>query len=104
MTRTLMTRMILSVALCASASAASAQPRPSTERLTCSQARAIVASHGAVILNTGPHTYDRYVRDQGFCGLAEVAETVWERTADVVQCPVGYRCRPAGEARDREGP
>jgi hypothetical protein len=39
---------------------ASAQ-RPSTLAMSCGEARAIVATHGAIVLSTGPHLYNRYV-------------------------------------------
>src|SRR5688500_1474330 len=98
----LVTRTSLSLGLILLATAAVAQPRPATDQMTCGQARALVAARGAVILATGRHTYDRYVRDQSQCALSEIAEISWERTADTAQCPVGYRCKQAGEQRSRE--
>ncbi|MCG7391786.1 hypothetical protein MHY87_02550 [Microvirga sp. ACRRW] len=68
----------------------------STLAMTCAQARGIVASQGAVVLRTGPTTYDRYVRDGSFCALQETARPAWVRTADSAQCPVGGVCRSAG--------
>jgi hypothetical protein len=44
------------------------------------------------VLGTGPHTYDRYVAHQGFCGLDQVTDPAYERSADTPQCFVGYRC------------
>ncbi|MXQ12320.1 hypothetical protein [Microvirga makkahensis] len=70
-----------------------AQSGPTTLAMTCAQARGIVASQGAVVLRTGPTTYDRYVRDGSFCALQETARPAWVRTADRVQCPVGGVCR-----------
>jgi len=80
--------------------AAMAQQRPLTPNLSCQQARALVASRGAIVLGTGAYTYDRFVRDQSFCALNEITEPAWERTADADQCPIGYRCRSAGDKRD----
>jgi hypothetical protein len=82
----------LSVAALFAATAALAQPRPSTTAMTCSAVRALVASQGAVVLGTGPQTYDRYVAHQGFCGLDQVTDPAYERSADTPQCFVGYRC------------
>jgi len=67
--------------------------RPSTLAMTCAQAKALVASRGAIVLSTSPTTYDRYVRDASFCTWPEMAQTAWVRTADVEQCPLGAVCR-----------
>jgi hypothetical protein len=40
--------------------------------------------------------YDRFVRDQGFGALNEIAQQVWEPTADA-------RRRPVGDSRQVEG-
>lgn len=69
-----------------------AQSAGTTLSMTCNQARGIVASQGAVVLHTSPTTYDRYVRDSSFCGIASVARPAWVRTADVPQCPIGGVC------------
>ena len=88
----MMMRSALSFAALFAASAALAQPRPSTTAMPCSAVRALVASEGAVVLGTGPHTYDRYVAHQGFFGLDQVTDPAHERSADTLQCFVGYRC------------
>lgn len=81
------------LALIGMTAAAQAQPRMSTLGLTCGQARAIVSSQGAIVLNTGRTTYDRFVSSPAFCPLGETTEPAWVRTADAAQCPIGYRCR-----------
>lgn len=75
------------------ATGALAQSGATTLTMTCAAARGIVASQGAVVLRTGPTTYDRYVRDSSFCALQETARPAWVRTADIAQCPVGGVCR-----------
>lgn len=70
-----------------------AQEGASTLNMTCDQARGLVASQGAVVLHTGPTTYDRYVRDASFCAIQQMTRPAWVRTADVAQCPVGGVCR-----------
>jgi hypothetical protein len=81
-------------------SSALAQSHPLTLRMPCSQARELVAAEGAIVLHTGPTTYDRYVGGNGQCALGETLEPVWVPTADTPQCPIGYRCvqrvRPSG--------
>jgi hypothetical protein len=84
----------LTAAFVSLATAAFAQSRPSTLRMTCAQAKGLVATRGSIVLSTGPYTYDRFVTHGGYCFRGEVAEPVWVRTADSPQCPIGYRCKP----------
>jgi hypothetical protein len=84
---------VLSAALALAATGAVAQPRPSTQAMTCGQAQGLVASRGAVVLNTGPTTYERFVASQGFCQFDEMIQPMWAPTRDTPQCPIGYRCR-----------
>jgi hypothetical protein len=89
----------LALALAHAATAAVAQVGPSTLQMRCSQAAALVSSQGAVVLSTGPTTYDRYVNGGGFCERSETAEPAFVRTADAPQCLVGYICRELFRAR-----
>ena len=88
-----MRKAFLVLAFVASASGADAQQRPFTPNLYCGQAQQIVFSRGAAVLGTGTYTYDRYVRDRGFCQIDETIEPAWVPSRDTPQCPVGYRCR-----------
>ncbi len=90
-----MKRVLVFLAATAVASGALAQSDPTTQTMTCAQARGLVASQGAVVLRTGPGGYDRFVRDSSFCIALTRAEPAWVRTADVAQCPIGGRCVPA---------
>jgi hypothetical protein len=83
------------------ASSVSAQQRPFTPGMSCNQARQIVFSRGAVVLGTGTYTYDRYVRDQGFCEINETIQPGFVPTRDTPQCPVGYLCRDSDFLFDR---
>ena len=85
------TALVLAFMVCASG--VQAQQRPFTPAMSCGQARQIIFSRGAVVLGTGTYTYDRYVRDRGFCQIDESIEPAWVPTRDTPQCPVGYRCR-----------
>lgn len=71
-----------------------AQSRPLTLRMSCAQAQGLVASQRAIVLNTGPLTYDRYVGSSGSCAVGETMDPAWVPTADTAQCPIGYRCAP----------
>lgn len=73
--------------------AASAQARPSTLQMSCAQAQALVASRGAVVLTTGAHTFDRFVRDWRYCATSEYADPAAARTADNPSCNLFYVCR-----------
>jgi hypothetical protein len=84
--------LLASAALIALSIDALAQSNPLTLRMSCGQAQGLVAARGAIVLNTSPLTYDRYVRGNGFCALGEITEPVWVPTADTAQCPIGYRC------------
>jgi hypothetical protein len=89
-----MKRVLASLILASLSTGATAQSAATTLAMTCQQARQIVASQGAVVLRTGPTTYDRYVRDSSFCGRSLTADPAWVRSADTAQCPIGGICRP----------
>jgi hypothetical protein len=63
--------------------------------MSCQHARALVASQGAIVLRTGPITYDRFVVSPAFCMRAETTKPDWVPTADTPQCFIGYVCRPS---------
>jgi hypothetical protein len=84
---------LLFLLLPATGSAALAQSAGTTQAMSCGQAAGIVGERGAVVLHTGPTTYNRYVAGPGYCMHEETTEPVWVRTADSSQCFIGYRCR-----------
>jgi hypothetical protein len=86
------TTLALTVA-CALSTGAVAQSRTTTLDMTCAQARALVVAQGAIVLRTGPYTYDRYVSNASYCAVQETVRPQWVRTADVPQCLVGGVCR-----------
>jgi hypothetical protein len=69
-----------------------AQGRPDARQLTCNEARSLIAGNGAVVMTTGPNTYERYVAGTRFCYSPEVAVPAWISTRDTSQCVVA-RCR-----------
>lgn len=75
-----------------------AQARPATPRMSCAAAARLVQRAGAIVLTTGPNTYDRFVKDRRFCQTTEVTKPEWVRTADDPQCFIGYSCHES----DRE--
>jgi hypothetical protein len=48
----------------------------------CAAINARIASAGALVLDTGPITYDRYVRDLGFCEASQITVPDFIRSAD----------------------
>ena len=66
--------------------------RLASPRTPCAAVAAAVTSRGAVVLDTGPGTFERVVRDAGLCALEETTRPAFEPTADDPRCFVGYRC------------
>ena len=71
---------------------AGAQQRLSTPAMTCREAAALVAARGHIVLSTGRFTYERVVRDAGFCAVTETTTPSWLPTRDNASCLVGFRC------------
>ncbi|MBN9218986.1 MAG: hypothetical protein J0I79_13620 [Mesorhizobium sp.] len=68
-----------------------ADARPDSRSMSCAQVQAMIQSHRAVVLTTGPNTYDRYVRQFGHeCDWPEVPMSAYIPSRDGT-CPV-YRC------------
>ncbi|TGQ64257.1 hypothetical protein EN829_020170 [Mesorhizobium sp. M00.F.Ca.ET.186.01.1.1] len=84
-------RAILVTALAALVATGAAEARPDSRRISCAQINAMIQSHRAVVLTTGPNTYDRYVRQFGNeCDWPQVPMSAYIQARDG-QCPV-YRC------------
>lgn len=66
--------------------------RPYSPGLPCHSIQTLIFTKGAVVLSTGPFTYDRFVRDQGYCVLGEITEPAWVITSDQRECFIGYTC------------
>ncbi len=92
-----MIRTAIAIATCCLASISMAQTRPLTTALTCAAAADVVNRNGAIVLGTGPTTYDRYVRDGSGCGIGASTSPAFVPAKDRAQCFVGYVCR----GRDR---
>lgn len=69
-----------------------AEARPDSRSMSCTQIQAMIQNRRAVVLTTGPNTYDRYVRQFGNeCDWPEVPMSVSIPSRDGA-CPV-YRCQ-----------
>jgi hypothetical protein len=87
-----MAKLLLALVLTLANAGAFAQARRYVSQIPCVQARGLVDQLGAVVLYSGPYSYDRYVRDSSFCTRPDRTEPTWIATADTPQCFVGYRC------------
>ncbi|MEO3385784.1 hypothetical protein [Mesorhizobium sp. CAU 1741] len=83
--------LIIAASLLA-ATAAQAQNRPDSRSLSCGQVQSLIEDRGAVVMTTGQHTYDRFVRNRWQCfSTAEVGVRTHIASQDTGSCPV-YRC------------
>jgi hypothetical protein len=98
------TSVVKGVAACLALCAASpclSQGRPDTTTMSCQAAASLVGARGAIVLSTGPTTYDRYVLDEGFCTRDEITKPAFVPTADNRQCFIGYYCFPKQYENER---
>jgi hypothetical protein len=70
-----------------------AMARPDTRTMTCQYAQGFVRQNKAVIMSTGPYTYERFVANSvGYCGPQEQTRLLTAPTLDNPRCRVGYIC------------
>ena len=80
--------------------ASTAHARPDTRAMTCAQTQARIKRDHAVVLTTGPGTYDRFVRQFGDeCDWPEVPISTTVPAKDG-ECRV-YRCEEPVDLPDR---
>jgi hypothetical protein len=75
--------------------------RPNTTAMSCREAEATVQRAGAIVMSTGPHTYQRFVAGISSCSLGEDVEPGTARTRDSERCQVGYLCKHRNIGGDR---
>ena len=85
------------LALAAVAPPAIAQVGPPTSQRTCGANRQLVLREGAVVLDTGPSTYARFVRSGAECLVDQFPEPAWVPSSNNPQCFIGYRCRDGAD-------
>jgi hypothetical protein len=67
--------------------------RISSANMTCAQVKTAVRNHGAVIIYSSQHIYDRFVAHRGYCAFDQILRSKAVRSADKVRCYAGYVCR-----------
>ncbi len=91
-------RYLLTLSVLAlTASAAVAQVGPATSQRTCGANRQLVLKEGAVVLDTGPSTYARFVRSGAECTVDQFPEPAWVPSSNNPQCFIGYRCKDGSD-------
>ena len=68
------------------------QARPDSRYMSCSAAQSLIHNKGAVVISTGTHTYDKYVKNHAYCNLNQILRRAYVPTADQRRCKIGYRC------------
>ena len=81
----------------ATATAATAQVGPPTSQRTCGANRQLVLRDGAVVLDTSPQTYARFVRSGAECLVGQFPEPAWVPSSNNPQCFIGYRCKDSSD-------
>jgi hypothetical protein len=91
-----MLRIISMTAAIMFASTGLADARADTRNVTCAELQQMIQSRHAVVLTTGPNTYDRFVRQFGNeCDWPQVPMSAYVQTRDG-RCPL-FRCNdPVG--------
>jgi hypothetical protein len=93
-----MIRILLpALALASVATVATAQVGPPTSQRTCGANRQLVMREGAVVLETGPSTYARFVRSGTQCLVDQFPEPAWVPSSNNPQCFIGYRCKDGSD-------
>jgi hypothetical protein len=94
---TVMRSVLTVLALALATTAATAQVGPPTSQRTCGANRQLVQRDGAVVLDTGPQTYARFVRSGAECLVDQFPEPAWVPSSNNPQCFIGYRCKDGSD-------
>lgn len=83
----------LAALLLASMATGAAAARPYAPGMACRAVQELIRARGAVVISTGPSTYDRFVSGGRYCEPTEDTEAAWISTADERNCFIGYTCK-----------
>ncbi|ADZ69743.1 hypothetical protein [Polymorphum gilvum] len=85
-------RVLLVAAVVAVSASPAFSARPDLWKLTCAEARDLLARHGRLTMNTGPRTYEQFVATGAWCLPAQVAVPAVTATRDTPACDIGWSC------------
>ena len=88
---------ILTLTLTVVTTTATAQVRTPTSQRTCSANRQLGLRDGAVVLDTSPSTYARFVKNGSECLVGQFPEPAWVPSSNNPQCFIGYRCKDGSD-------
>ena len=94
---TVMRSVLTVLALSLVTTAATAQVGPPTSQRTCGANRQLVLREGAVVLDTSPSTYARFVKNGSECLVGQFPEPAWVPSSNNPQCFIGYRCKDGSD-------
>lgn len=83
---------VILLGLVLAAAPVAAQARPASYRMSCGAVQALVNRQGAVVMDTSPTTFDRYVATLRFCMPGQALKPQWVPARDNPQCFAGYTC------------
>lgn len=92
--------VLASIILTAVISPSQAQRRPDSLTMSCAAAKSLVDWAGAVVMQSGPNIYDRYVSHGGHCTRSEETIPAFVPSADSRVCFAGYTCREKEDVND----
>jgi hypothetical protein len=81
-----------SAALLGAAPVAAQEGLPDVRTMTCGQVQSFIKARRAVVMRTGPTTYDRFVSEDILCRPDAYGAPDFERTLDNSRCMIGYYC------------
>lgn len=85
-------KSVFAIAAAAVLVSTAAQARPFTPSMACGTAANTVSINGSIVMDTGPHTYDRFVISGAYCTPQEYTKPAYVPTANDAQCFIGYTC------------
>lgn len=70
-----------------------ANARPDVRKMTCAQAKQLVATNGAVVFTFTNNTFDRVVKNRQYCDRhQDASKSVFVKTLDNNRCKIGKKC------------
>lgn len=94
---------IIAITISLAVSVPVAVARVNTTNLNCSQAKDLVSSRGAIVLDTSRNAFDRYVANRSFCPVGDHTIRAYVPTRNKKSCWIGYTCSSSSPGRENSG-